>query len=73
LTKHDVAKWIGVYEQVLNLNKSGTSTADILRNTCELYHVKSKNNTNFMFEYCWVLVKDHLNPKWVDGWSVVKP
>jgi hypothetical protein len=58
LIKHNVAKWIGIYQHVLNLNKSETNVADLLKRTHELYLVKSKNNTDFAFEDCWVLVKD---------------
>jgi hypothetical protein len=67
LIKHNVAKWIGIYQHVLNLNKSETNVADLLKRTHELYLVKSKNNTDFAFEDCWVLVKDQ--PKWIDGWN----
>jgi hypothetical protein len=66
--KHDVAKWIGMYQQVLHINQSGSNTTDLLRKTRELYRVKSKNNTDFAFELCWMLVKDL--PKWADGWNV---
>jgi hypothetical protein len=68
--KHDVAKWIGMYQQVLHINQSGSNTTDLLRKTRELYRVKSKNNTDFAFELCWMLVKDL--PKWADGWNVAK-
>jgi hypothetical protein len=52
------------------LNKSGTSAADTLRMAKELYRTKSAKNTEFMFEHCWLLVKDF--PRWADGCSSSK-
>jgi hypothetical protein len=71
LIKQDIVKWIGVYKQILKVNKSDTNAADILKKARELYYTENKNNINFAFEHCWVLVKDH--SKWNDGWNVVKP
>ena len=65
--KHDVGKFIGAYNQVKRLNKSGTKEADILRMAKDLYRTKSVKNTEFMFEHCWELVKDF--PRWADGVS----
>jgi len=62
-----VGKFIGAYNQVKRLNKSGTKEADIIRMAKELYGKKSAKNTEFMFEHCWELVKDF--PRWVDGVS----
>ena len=70
LIKHDVSAFCGVYAQVLRLNKSGTSVADTLRRSRELYQQKSAKKQEFVFEHCWVLLKDH--PKWADGWSAPK-
>ena len=67
LIKHDVSSFCGVYSQVLRLNKSGTSVADTLRRSWELYQQKSAKKQEFAFEHCWILFKDH--PKWADGWS----
>jgi hypothetical protein len=68
--KHDVAKFIGVYKQIVRLNKSGTSAADILRMARELYQTKSAKHSEFTYEHCWLLVKDF--PKWADGWCTNK-
>ena len=68
LIKHDVSCFCGVYSQVLRLNKSGTSVADTLRRSRELYRKKSTKKHEFAFEHCWL--KDH--PKWADGWSSPK-
>ena len=67
LIKHDVSSFCGVYAQVLRLNKSGTSTADTLRHSRELYRQKSAKKQEFAFEHCWTILKDH--PKWADGWT----
>lgn len=69
--KHDVSKFIGIYSQVVKLNKSGTSAADTLRKAHDLYKSKHVKGCNFYFEHCWNLLKEH--PKWADGWSQVKP
>jgi hypothetical protein len=65
LIKHDVAKFIGAYNQVKRLNKSGTKEADIIRMAKDLYRTKSAKDTDFMFEHCWELVEDF--PRWADG------
>ena len=67
LIKHDVSSFCGVYSQVLRLNKFGTSVADTLRHSRELYRQKSAKKAEFAFEHCWVILKDH--PRWADGWS----
>ena len=68
--KHDVSKFIGVYSQVMRLNRSGTSAADTLRRAHDLYKHKNEKGLDFAFEHCWVLLKD--NPKWAEGWTQVK-
>jgi hypothetical protein len=65
--KHDVGKFIGAYNQIKRLNKSGTKEADIIRMAKDLYRTKTAKNTEFMFEHCWELVKDF--PRWADGVS----
>ncbi|KAG0504682.1 hypothetical protein M758_N026500 [Ceratodon purpureus] len=65
--KHDVAKFIGNYNQVKRLNKSGAKESDTLRMSRELYRLKSQKNTEFAYEHCWELVKDF--PPWADGVS----
>lgn len=70
LIKHDVSSFCGIYGQMLRLNKSGTSAADTLRRSRELYWHKNANKADFAFEHCWHLLKDH--PKWADGWAASK-
>ena len=65
--KHDVGKFIGAYNQIKWLNKSGTKEADIIRMAKDLYRTKTAKNTEFMFEHRWELVKDF--PRWADGIS----
>ena len=65
--KHDVGKFIGAYNQIKRLNKSGIKEADIIRMANDLYRTKTPKNTEFMFEHCWELVKDF--PRWADGVS----
>jgi hypothetical protein len=65
--KHDVGKFIGAYNQIKRLNKSGTKEADIIRMAKDLYCTKTAKNTEFMFEHCRELVKDF--PRWADGVS----
>ena len=65
--KHDVGKFIGAYNQIKRLNKSGSKESDIIRMAKDLYRTKTAKNTEFMFEHCWELVKDF--PRWADGVS----
>ena len=67
LIKHNVSKFCGIYNQIELLHKSGSSAADKLRDAKELYRVKSAKNTDFLFEHCWLLLKDY--PRWTDGWT----
>ena len=67
MIKHDVAKFIGAYNQVKRLHKSGMNESDIMRMAKELYRTKSQKGTEFTFEHCWELVKDF--PRWADGVS----
>ncbi|KAG0572950.1 hypothetical protein KC19_VG137000 [Ceratodon purpureus] len=69
--KHDVSKFIGVYSQVVRLNRSGSSVGDTMRRAHELYRTKNNKGLDFQFEHCWLLLKDH--PKWAEGWIHVKP
>jgi hypothetical protein len=71
LIKHDVSRFVGIYAQVLKLNKSGSSLADTLNRANELYKVKHAKGCDFTFHHCWVILKDH--PKWAEGWTQVKP
>lgn len=70
MIKHNVSRFCEIYSQVLRLNKSWTSVADALRRAWDLFMSKNAKKTDFAFEHCWVLLKDH--SKWVDGWSHVK-
>jgi hypothetical protein len=67
MIKHDVGKFIGAYNQIKRLNKSGSKESDIIRMAKDLYRTKTAKNTEFMFEHCWELVKDF--PRWADGVS----
>ncbi|KAG0596302.1 hypothetical protein M758_UG241400 [Ceratodon purpureus] len=69
--KHNISKFIGVYSQVVRLNRSGSSAADTLRRAHELYRTKNCKGLDFQFEHCWLLLKDHR--KWAEGWTQVKP
>ena len=62
-----MGKFIGAYNQIKRLNKSGSKEADLIRMAKDLYRTKSPKNTEFMFEHCWELVKDF--PRWADGVS----
>ena len=70
IIKHDVSKSIGVYSQVMRLNRSRTSASDTLRRAHKLYKQKNKKGFDVTFEHCWVLLRDH--PKWSEGWTEVK-
>jgi len=60
MIKHDVAKFIGAYNEGKRLNKSSTKEVDIIRMVKDLYRTKTVKNIEFMFEHCWELVKDFL-------------
>ena len=63
--KHDVAKFIGVHQQCVNANRSGSSVADVLKNAKELYRLKHPKNSDFTFQHVWLMVKDV--PHWFEG------
>ena len=67
LIKHNVSKFCGIYNQIERLHKSGSNAADTMRDAKELYMQKSAKNTDFVFEHCWLLLKDC--PRWADGWT----
>ena len=67
LIKHNVSKFCGIYSQIERLHKSGSNAADTMRDAKELYRQKSAKNTDFLFEHCWLLLKDC--PRWADGWT----
>ena len=52
IIKHDVSKFIGVYSQVMWLNRSGTSASDTLRRAHEFYKQKNEKGSDFAFEHC---------------------
>jgi hypothetical protein len=64
--KHDVAKFIGVHQQCVNLNKSSTNVVDVLKHMKELYWIKSPKNLEFTFQHILFMVKDV--PWWSEGW-----
>jgi hypothetical protein len=67
LIKHNVLKFCGIYNQIQRMHKSGSNVADTLRDAKELYRQKNAKNTDFVFEHCWLLLKDC--PRWADGWT----
>ena len=46
------------------------SASDTLRRAHDLYRQKNEKGSDFAFEHCWVLLRDH--PKWAEGWTHVK-
>ena len=67
LLKHNVSKFCGIYNQIQRMHKSGNNAADTLRDAKELYRPKNTKNTYFLFDHCWLLLKDC--PRWADGWT----
>ena len=63
--KHDVAKFVAVHSQVLNLNESGASLEDVLQRALELYRVKHPKQQGFLYLHCWTILKDI--PRWFDS------
>jgi hypothetical protein len=63
--KHDVAKFVVVHSQVLNLKESGTSLEDVLQRALELYRVKHPKQQGFLYIHCWTILKDI--PRWFDS------
>jgi hypothetical protein len=71
--QHDVAKFVGVYAAIKDLNPSGASEDDMVQKALELY--KSNNsdqkNSEFGFIHVWYILRDH--PKWQDLRSKPEP
>ena len=67
LIKDNVSKFCGIYNQIQRLHKSGISVADTMRDAKELYRQKNAKNADFIFEHCWLLLKDC--SRWADGWT----
>jgi hypothetical protein len=67
LIKHNVSKFCGIYNQIQRMHKSGSNAADTMRDANELYRQKNAKNADFVFEHCWLLLKDC--PHWADGWT----
>jgi hypothetical protein len=59
LIKHDVSRFVGIYAQVVKLNKSGSSLADTLKKANDLYKVEHAKGCDFIFHHCWIIFKDH--------------
>jgi hypothetical protein len=62
--KHDVAKFIGVYNQVFGCRESGTSLDDVLQKALELYKIKHLKQLCFVFIHYWLVLKDV--PHWME-------
>ena len=69
--KHDVSKWIGVHNQVMELVRSGSSVVDNLKRTHDLNQQKDAKGCDFVYEHYWLLVRG--NPRWTLGWAQEKP
>ena len=63
--KHDVGKFIGVYQQILDLHPSGKSKADLIAMALELYRQKNPKNAEFQYLHVWEMVREY--PRWADG------
>ena len=59
-----------MYKQILGLHDSRISDVGHLKMVKQLYRTKGAKNPEFIFEHCWLFVKDY--PKWVDGWDIRK-
>jgi hypothetical protein len=68
--KYNVAKFIGIYNQVLDCRELGTSLDDVLQNLLELYKVKHPKQHGFVFIHCWLVLKDV--PWWMEKPSEVR-
>jgi hypothetical protein len=64
IIKHDVAKFVGVHNQVLNTKESGVSLDDLLERALQLYKVKHAKQHSFVFLHCWLILKDV--PRWAE-------
>jgi hypothetical protein len=64
IIKHDVAKFVGIYGQVSALNQSGTSVADVLERSLELYKIKHPKQLSIVYLHCWTILKDV--PRWFE-------
>ena len=63
--KHDVSKFVGVHSQVEDLQRSGTSEADILVEALDLYKLKHPKGASFTYLHCWYLLRNM--PRWAEG------
>jgi hypothetical protein len=63
--KYNVAKFVVVHSQVLNLKESGTSLEDVLQRLLELYRVKHRKQQGFLYLHCWTILKDI--PPWFES------
>jgi hypothetical protein len=68
--KHDIGEFIGCHKQVKRNKPTGTSATDIIRLAKIMYQIKHSKGCEFMFEHCWILVRDFL--RWADGWGSMK-
>ena len=54
----------------MKLARSGSSVADNLKQTHDLYRQKDAKGCDFLYEHCWLFVRD--NPRWALGWAQEK-
>jgi hypothetical protein len=64
IIKHDVAKFVGVHNQVLSMKESGVSLEDLLERALQLYKLKHPKQHSFVFLHCWLILKDV--PRWAE-------
>ena len=62
--KHDVSKFIGVYQQVKDADISGTLEEDLRIRALDLYVHKHPNKKKFIYLECWLILKEC--PRWAD-------
>ena len=67
LIKHNVSKFCRIYNQIQRMHKNDNNAADTLKDAKKLYRQQNAKNTDFVFEHCWLLLKDC--PRWADGWT----
>ncbi|CAM6101505.1 unnamed protein product [Calypogeia fissa] len=61
--KHDVAKFIGYFEQVADLKLSGTNADDTFEKAKELFKENHPKKKSFAFGDCYGILKD--SPRWM--------
>jgi hypothetical protein len=64
IIKHDVAKFVGLHNQVLSMKESRVSLEDLLERALQLYKLKHPKQHSFVFLHCWLILKDV--PRWAE-------